>query len=543
MVDTPSPSGDTPPPSGHEHIPPPCETGPASDPATGAHPPAGFWVRLGAAIIDGIPLLALSLLVLLPLQPLFLQAIQGFPGPGASLDVASLQAFAASLVTLFLLWILLVLLVTWLYFSYFESSPWQGTPGKLAFGLGVTDLCGGRLSFLRAGARCLSKGVSLLCLGIGFLIIGFTDGKHGLHDMIAGTRVTYSSADLKGSKWHRILIAGSILLPFLVAGMMILFAVSAIPMFPVSGTVAQHPLNGEPLVAARATQLGSSIFVTWQGGRDNSGVKGYRVMLGDPLVSYPESGELYPPETGNMTEFGTGKGGPVPVVVVVTMKDGRIRIILDTEVETSVNTSPTPLSPVIAEETTVSPTPAATLPPLAMLLPLGQSFAMDDNFGKQVVSVSVESQEQKETLYYPSGNYTPQLYTKTAIPGHRFVLVGVEIQLVGLHGEGLRTYFMTPRADSFTLCEGEFCVNVTDPDEFGTGANNYIKDRGSLYRAKLIDKENHGDGLLVFETPDHLQLANATVRFCPRNDPLSAGWPRCDDNWDCEQATIGWRLR
>ena len=48
---------------------------------------------------------------------------------------------------------------------------------------------GQRLSFLHATGRYFAKFISAIILGIGFLMIAFTDRKRGLHDMIAGTLV------------------------------------------------------------------------------------------------------------------------------------------------------------------------------------------------------------------------------------------------------------------------------------------------------------------------------------------------------------------
>jgi uncharacterized RDD family membrane protein YckC len=83
----------------------------------------------------------------------------------------------------------LSLLVSWLYFAGSECSSAQATPGKKALGLVVTNLNHERISFGRATARYFSKFLSELTLYIGYVMIGFTAKKQGLHDMIAGTLV------------------------------------------------------------------------------------------------------------------------------------------------------------------------------------------------------------------------------------------------------------------------------------------------------------------------------------------------------------------
>ena len=76
-----------------------------------------------------------------------------------------------------------------LYFSLMESSKFQGTLGKMALGIKVTDMNGGKLDFTKAFLRNLCKLISNFTLLIGYLMAGFTEKKQALHDMIAGTLV------------------------------------------------------------------------------------------------------------------------------------------------------------------------------------------------------------------------------------------------------------------------------------------------------------------------------------------------------------------
>ena len=77
----------------------------------------------------------------------------------------------------------------WLYFTLFESSSLQATPGKMALGIIVTDLSGNRISFARANGRYWGKTLTGLTLGIGWIMAGFTRKKQALHDILAGTLV------------------------------------------------------------------------------------------------------------------------------------------------------------------------------------------------------------------------------------------------------------------------------------------------------------------------------------------------------------------
>ena len=79
--------------------------------------------------------------------------------------------------------------MAWIYFAAFESSPKQATPGKMALGIKVTDLNGRRIGFGKATGRYFGKILSFIILGIGFIMIAFTEKKQGLHDKMAGCLV------------------------------------------------------------------------------------------------------------------------------------------------------------------------------------------------------------------------------------------------------------------------------------------------------------------------------------------------------------------
>ena len=87
-------------------------------------------------------------------------------------------------------------IIQWLYNAYFESSEKQGTPGKQAMNLIVTDLNGERLTFGKATIRHFARLLPTLIPVIGsiyaladYLCQPFTEKKQTLHDMIAGTLV------------------------------------------------------------------------------------------------------------------------------------------------------------------------------------------------------------------------------------------------------------------------------------------------------------------------------------------------------------------
>ncbi len=75
-----------------------------------------------------------------------------------------------------------------LYYTFFEASAWQATPGKRIMRLYVADLNGQRLTFGRALLRNIARQISGVFF-IGYLMTGFTEKKQALHDIIAGSLV------------------------------------------------------------------------------------------------------------------------------------------------------------------------------------------------------------------------------------------------------------------------------------------------------------------------------------------------------------------
>jgi uncharacterized RDD family membrane protein YckC len=132
---------------------------------------AGFWKRVAAAIIDGI-----------------ITTIGGFAigfvfgmvmVAGGTDDPAVLEGMGN----------ILGIILGWVYFAVMESSPTQGTLGKMALGIKVTDIEGNMIGFGKATGRHFGKIISAIILLIGFIMVAFTQKKQGLHDMMAGCLV------------------------------------------------------------------------------------------------------------------------------------------------------------------------------------------------------------------------------------------------------------------------------------------------------------------------------------------------------------------
>jgi uncharacterized RDD family membrane protein YckC len=150
---------------------------------------AGFGQRLVAVIIDIIIIGVAQSFIIVPL----LAAVGlGFATSAENMDFSNPEESAGMIAGIMALiggyWILATCIQI-LYFTFMESSKNQATVGKMAMGLIVTDLNGGKLDFSKALVRNLSKIISNLTMLIGYIMAAFTEKKQALHDMIASTLV------------------------------------------------------------------------------------------------------------------------------------------------------------------------------------------------------------------------------------------------------------------------------------------------------------------------------------------------------------------
>ena len=84
---------------------------------------------------------------------------------------------------------LIQILFRWAYTAGLQSSYWQATVGKKVLGIIVVDEYGDRLTLKRATGRFFAEILSALLLCIGYMMVGWTKHKQGLHDKIAKTFV------------------------------------------------------------------------------------------------------------------------------------------------------------------------------------------------------------------------------------------------------------------------------------------------------------------------------------------------------------------
>lgn len=133
---------------------------------------AGFWRRVAAIVID--------IIIMWVPASLFRWVAPHMGVSGMTLEIIDF----------------LYLMVVWAaYYGFMESSRSQATLGKQVLKLKVVDYEGGRISFTKAVGRFLGQFISILPLGIGIFMIGWTKKKQGIHDMLAKCLVVRKASE------------------------------------------------------------------------------------------------------------------------------------------------------------------------------------------------------------------------------------------------------------------------------------------------------------------------------------------------------------
>lgn len=124
---------------------------------------ASFGRRLGACLLDGIVLFVFSFVISL----VFIGGVSVW-AIASQFDKQTIQVLiqvVSNILSIFL---------GWLYYSIFESSEMQATPGKWILGLKLSAKTGERITFARATGRYFSKMLycSLLFItGVAFIAV------------------------------------------------------------------------------------------------------------------------------------------------------------------------------------------------------------------------------------------------------------------------------------------------------------------------------------------------------------------------------------
>ena len=100
-------------------------------------------------------------------------------------------------VTGWVLFTVLAILWQWLYYAFMESSSRQGTLGKMAMNLAVTDLEGRKLTFARASGRFLGKAVANVLAGV-ILLVGTFGLVAGMNPNASDPSTAFTAAAVMG---------------------------------------------------------------------------------------------------------------------------------------------------------------------------------------------------------------------------------------------------------------------------------------------------------------------------------------------------------
>jgi uncharacterized RDD family membrane protein YckC len=133
---------------------------------------AGFGIRFGAKILDGLILWVVSF---------FISLTVGFLVPKSSPQLAIAVAVISFILQIGI----------GAAYSGFFLGKYLATPGKMACGLIVVTPEGMQIGFWRGVGRYFAEMLSSMILAIGYLMILFDAEKRSLHDRICNTRVVY----------------------------------------------------------------------------------------------------------------------------------------------------------------------------------------------------------------------------------------------------------------------------------------------------------------------------------------------------------------
>jgi len=136
-----------------------------------AQPKAGFWIRVTAALLDGVIVFVLQFVLG------FLLALTGSAAGNGNAEILSVVVMLFGYV------------LSFAYYICFTGYCGQ-TPGKMAVRVKVIRCNGNDLGYGRAAYReVVCKFISGIILCIGYLMVAFDEQKQGLHDRMADTYV------------------------------------------------------------------------------------------------------------------------------------------------------------------------------------------------------------------------------------------------------------------------------------------------------------------------------------------------------------------
>ena len=150
---------------------------------------AGFWIRLGAALIDISILVAGLYILYCTISQSFFWIFPDIHKFALSLvDISHGGSVSGSTVWLIAIILLVFLIGSTIYATVSWAATGQ-TVGKMALGIKVIRTDSSPVDLRFAFVRFLGCLLSVASLGIGFIILAFDSHKQSLHDRIADTYV------------------------------------------------------------------------------------------------------------------------------------------------------------------------------------------------------------------------------------------------------------------------------------------------------------------------------------------------------------------
>jgi len=143
-------------------------------------PPAGFWIRFVAYVVDAF-VLTLALVVIGGVIVGLAVVMGGTSGTESEVAIGAGVVLA----------VLVFIVIAWLYEALMTSGRYGATIGKQAVGVRILCADGAPLSFGRATGRYFLKVfvTPMIPFAIGYLMAAFTARKRALHDFMADTFV------------------------------------------------------------------------------------------------------------------------------------------------------------------------------------------------------------------------------------------------------------------------------------------------------------------------------------------------------------------
>jgi uncharacterized RDD family membrane protein YckC len=126
---------------------------------------AGFWIRAGAKIIDGVIITVVGFVLVFLVNFIIRHVV-------AAAVLQNTIYIALSI-----------------FYSIYFLGKYSATPGKMACGLKVVRPDGEKISYARACGRFFAEFLSSIILYVGYILVAFDEERRALHDRICDTRV------------------------------------------------------------------------------------------------------------------------------------------------------------------------------------------------------------------------------------------------------------------------------------------------------------------------------------------------------------------